>query len=103
MNGYLKEVIQLILRKETNKNGDKKNEVTVRNDRGQELIDKNENERDKEDEEMVKDKETDDSKVQVLCLPYVKGVSARSLNSQPWRLSTGDRESKKPSTSEKSR
>ena len=37
-------------------------------------FDKNEDERDKEDEEIVKDKETDDSKVQVLCLLYMKGV-----------------------------
>ena len=70
MNGCLKEVMQLILReKESNKNEDKKNEVTVRNDGGQEPNYKNEDERDKEDKEMVKDKETDDSKVQVLCLP----------------------------------
>ena len=51
--------------------------MTVRNDRDQEPNDKNEYERDKEDEETVKDKETDDSKVQVLCLPYVKGVSEK--------------------------
>ena len=49
----------------------------MRNDGGQESNYKNEDERDKEDEEMVKDKETDDSKVQVLCLPYVKGVSEK--------------------------
>ena len=51
--------------------------MTVRNDRDQEPNDKNEYERGKEDEETVKDKETDDSKVQVLCLPYVKGVSEK--------------------------
>ena len=49
----------------------------MRNDRDQEPNDKNEYERGKEDEETVKDKETDDSKVQVLCLPYVKGVSEK--------------------------
>ena len=39
MNSYPKEVIQPILRqKESNKNGDKNNEVTVRNDTDQELI-----------------------------------------------------------------
>ena len=47
----------------------------MRNDGGQEPNDKNEDER---DEETVKDKETDDSKVQVLCLPYVKGVSEKN-------------------------
>ena len=39
---------------------------------------KNEDERDKEDKEMVKNKETEDSKAQVLCLPYMKGVSEKS-------------------------
>ena len=41
--------------------------MTVWNAEDQEPNDKNEDERDKEDEETVKDKETDDSKVQVLC------------------------------------
>ena len=47
--------------------------MTVRNAEDQEPNDKNEDERDKEDEETVKDEEKDDSKVQVLCLMYVKG------------------------------
>ena len=51
--------------------------MTVRNAEDQELNDKNDDERDKEDEETVKDKETDDSKVQVLCLTYVKGCQRR--------------------------
>ena len=51
--------------------------MKVRNGEDQEPNDKNEDERDKEDEETVKDKETDDSKVQVLCLPYVKGCQRR--------------------------
>ena len=49
--------------------------MTVRNDGDQGTNDQNEDERDKEHEETVKDKETDNSKVQILCLPYVKGVS----------------------------
>jgi len=51
----------------------------VKNDGDQESNDKNEDERDtgKKDKETVKGKETDDSKVQVLCLPYVKGVSEK--------------------------
>ena len=77
----------------------------------QEPNDKNEDEKDKEDEEMVKDKKTDDSKVQVLRLAYVKGVSEKIQTqlphrlgvkplSQPRRPPTGDGESKKPSTSQ---
>ena len=54
--------------------------MRVRNDRGQEPNNKNEDERDKEDGETVKDKETDNSKVQVLCLPYMKRVSEKIEN-----------------------
>ena len=63
MNGYLKEVIQPILRKRSpNENGEK-NKKTLKNVQDQET--------------EAKEEETEDSKVQIMCLPYVKGVSEK--------------------------
>ena len=56
-------------KKRSNANEVEKKEVTVRNDEDQEK--KIEDWRGKEDEEVVKDKETDDSKVQVDPVPTV--------------------------------